>query len=682
VALDAGSVAQNTIIVISQNPTPYHDACSGPLATKLCQYPQFYTFDEFPHARLLKAGKFSVCHDNGGTSRLPLADHDRFRLAHAKPSDPADYTPGSTIRDQNGESIEILPLIHQAFATCTDVQYTASAGTGVRGALQRFARAVGRLVVPSEAYAIDQGGGGLSLDFSPFNDVDPLSAPDRVVQSVTPSLGSVHPGDHITVGYSVKNIGTATGASVSATIRFSASSTPTVSDPVLASVIIPALPPGSSATQANVAVTIPITATIGNQYVGLLVNDDATFPDASLLNNTLASAETVNPGFAGMPRRMFVGETHLCALNALNTLYCWGDNSSWQYGAAAPQSSSPIVAAVQGGGFAELSGGGVSSSTCGISASRSAMCWGRGGFGQLGGGIVGSFTTPPVTVAGGISWASISNARLSTCGVSTTGVGYCWGSNQRGEVGVASVPTGITAASSTLSPLQLDGGLTFTSVVAGWVHACGITTTGRVYCWGDNNRGQLGIGSIDTTAVRSPTPIAGNLQFIQLSLGALHTCGITVDHVAYCWGENYTGQLGDGTTTSRGSPTVVAGGLHFAYIAAGSGFAVGGAAVAPAGSPQAGVAHTCALTETGVPYCWGWNDDGQLGDGTTTSQLTPVPVAGSLQLTVIRLGGATTCGMRGNAIWCWGGNAFGELGVGTLIDSSLPLLVSPPFSTP
>lgn len=216
VSLEAGSVSENTVIVITQNLTPYPDNCSGPLQTLVCQYPQFYNFDQFPHVKLLKGAKFSVCHINGGTSRRPLADHDRFRLAHAKPANPADYTPGSTIRDQFGESIEILPLISQTFVTCPDAGIIyADAGVN-DGLFSRLARRVIETLTPKTAYAIDQGGGGVSFFFSPFNDVDPDGRPDRAVQDLTasPVCGLTEclaiPGSHVTVHFSVANIGTAT----------------------------------------------------------------------------------------------------------------------------------------------------------------------------------------------------------------------------------------------------------------------------------------------------------------------------------------------------------------------------------------------------------------------------------------------------------------------------------------
>jgi alpha-tubulin suppressor-like RCC1 family protein len=156
-----------------------------------------------------------------------------------------------------------------------------------------------------------------------------------------------------------------------------------------------------------------------------------------------------------------------------------------------------------------------------------------------------------------------------------------------------------------------------------------------------------------------------------------------VNHEAFCWGENWTGQIGDGTTAFKTVPTPVAGGHRFSYIAVSTGFGDGSSAPLPViPGIQAGMGHTCALTETGKPYCWGWNGSGQLGDGTTLDRLTPRPVGGDLNLTSIALGGSATCGRRGNQIWCWGSNLVGQLGNGTQMDSATPTLVASPFNLP
>jgi alpha-tubulin suppressor-like RCC1 family protein len=675
VAIDEGSVTTETIIVITENPTPFPDNCAGPLNTKLCQYPQFYHFSQFPHVRLEKPAKFAVCHVNSGTNRRPLADHDRFRLAHTKPENPADYTPGSTIAD----GIEILPLITETFSVCDDVEYALAEPHGLAGALTQLARHVGKMLTPKNAYAIDQGGGGMSFTFSDFNDVDPDGTPDDSLATMTTSADTAHAGDHVMVTYSIVNVGTATSPSVPATIRLTM---PAIEGPPstidLTTVPVPAVVPGQTVT-VSTEVVMPESAFSGTYTLSVVLGTDETFPDANLDNGTRQQPIVIDPAFLSLARTFSVGEASVCAL-ASGGMYCWGENQFRELGTETPQVGSPFQAPQLQQGFVELARGVASQFYCGIDANRAAACWGRDGFGQLGRGQVVGSQGSSAPVAGGIAWAEINTNRLSACGVSLTGVGYCWGSNQRGEVGRAVVPIGTDPSSSTSTPGVVDGGFTWRSVVAGWLHACGITTAGDAYCWGDNSRGQLGVGSVDADPHQSPVAVAGGHKFIQLSLGPTHTCGITTDHKAYCWGENFTGQVGNGSAGDDvGIPTEVAGSHHFSFIAAGSDFGVGGDVAPPSAGGQAGSGHTCALAESGEAWCWGWNASGELGNGTTVDSPVPVSVSGSLRFTSIAAGGTETCGRNGSRIWCWGGNQFGQLGNGTVASVATPALVGAPF---
>ena len=141
-----------------------------------------------------------------------------------------------------------------------------------------------------------------------------------------------------------------------------------------------------------------------------------------------------------------------------------------------------------------------------------------------------------------------------TCGVSTTGTAYCWGGSAYGALG-----DGTT--SNRLVPTPVAGGLTFASVSAGDGHTCGVTLSGAAYCWGYNAYGQLGDGT--TTGRVVPTLVAGGHAFAAVSAGPIvpffgHTCGVTTSGAVYCWGDNFAGELGDGTTTQRLVPTLVA----------------------------------------------------------------------------------------------------------------------------
>jgi alpha-tubulin suppressor-like RCC1 family protein len=137
--------------------------------------------------------------------------------------------------------------------------------------------------------------------------------------------------------------------------------------------------------------------------------------------------------------------------------------------------------------------------------------------------------------------------------------------------------------------------LAFYQVSGGSYHTCGVTTDRHIYCWGRGSEGQRGDGT--TTLVSSTAaPVVGTLRFQDVSAGDTHTCGVTTDYRVYCWGFNYDGQLGDGTTTGHLEPVLVAGGRRFRQVAAGWG-------------------HTCAVTYPDErAYCWGRNVAGALGD--------------------------------------------------------------------
>ncbi len=194
------------------------------------------------------------------------------------------------------------------------------------------------------------------------------------------------------------------------------------------------------------------------------------------------------------------------------------------------------------------------------------------------------------------------------------------------------------------------------SVVAGGGHTCGLLTDGAAYCWGDNSSGQLGDG---TRVSRSlPAGVAGGLAFATLSASSDHSCGLTTGGAAYCWGDNGEGQLGDGTTASSAVPVAVAGALTFSAVVAGD-------------------YYTCGLTAGGAAYCWGTNWTGQLGDGSTTSRSVPVAVTGGLTFTALAAGTYHTCGIaRGGVPYCWGYNLRGELGDGTRTARAAPVAVT------
>jgi hypothetical protein len=242
-----------------------------------------------------------------------------------------------------------------------------------------------------------------------------------------------------------------------------------------------------------------------------------------------------------------------------------------------------------------------------------------------------------------VHFVQVTVAIFHSCGLTSRGFAYCWGLNDVGQIGDST-------NEQRLRPALVKGGWTFTQLSAGGDHTCGITPSAAVYCWGSNFSGQLGDSSMDDRAV--PVRVAGNLSFTQLSAGSFYTCGLTAAGAAWCWGSNVFGALGDGTRTLRLYPVPVGGGLQFSQVSAGG-------------------VHTCGIAFGNTAYCWGWNGGGQVGDSTTINRLTPTPVFGGLSFAEISANPGSdleghTCGVTtGSVAYCWGTNDHGQLGDGT-----------------
>ncbi len=307
-----------------------------------------------------------------------------------------------------------------------------------------------------------------------------------------------------------------------------------------------------------------------------------------------------------------VGPAHACGVTSAGAAYCWGLNLQGELGNGS-RTNSPVPTLVNAPGVAFSTVSMAENSSCATDGTGAVYCWGVD-HGSI-------FTTPqPITAPPGVTFSAVSIGGLFlpdsavACGIAADGTPFCWGANGVGAVGNASSDFIELAPVSLALPVRDS---VFTEVSVGgkdYQFACGLgARTGTVYCWGGNGSGQLGVGSVGLNAF-TPAPIAapGGVSFSTVSAGGFHACAVATTGSVYCWGSNSNGQLGDGTAIDSPTPVeVYAPGVSFSAVSAGR-------------------FHTCAVTSGPTPntaYCWGANSSGQLGDGTTIDQLTPIAVS-------------------------------------------------------
>jgi alpha-tubulin suppressor-like RCC1 family protein/tRNA A-37 threonylcarbamoyl transferase component Bud32 len=384
---------------------------------------------------------------------------------------------------------------------------------------------------------------------------------------------------------------------------------------------------------------------VGTSEVPLAAPAPAPAPETTPPPATRATPPLALPIARG-ESRIATGGMHSCGIDAEQTVVCWGGNDRGQLANTAQQRATEAVPIAYATGVQSVEAG--SFHSCAMRALGSVVCWGENSEGQLGGGTTGP---PGVARISSNRFYSLTLGSAHTCGVGRDGVAYCWGSNASGQLG-----DGTFTPRSSPTAVRWNGGA-LASLAAGWSHTCALTRDGRAFCWGDNARGQLGDGTQSSTR-NTPTPVSGDLTFRALAAGAAHTCGVSARGTVYCWGQNASGQLGDGTSTDRSGPTPLATGLELVQVSAGG-------------------RHTCALDRAGNAYCWGQNNYGQLGNGTLESSPVPTRVSTAARFLTIRSSGSHTCAVATDGSdYCWGYNVEGQVGDGTRVHRSTPQKVS------
>ncbi len=371
------------------------------------------------------------------------------------------------------------------------------------------------------------------------------------------------------------------------------------------------------------------------------------------------------------------GASHTCGVTTKGKAYCWGSNGFGQLGNGTNNPSQVAVAVDDSNYLNGLTIKYIEADnqyTCVIASNDQVYCWGYNSYGNLGDQSNDHRSSPvPVYNAGVLAGKTVRSLSVGgdhACVIANSKP-YCWGDNTYGQLGTGdSQSSNVPVSSGALGALN---GKQIKHIMAGASHSCAVTTEDVAYCWGQNIYGQLGAY---VTYQKRELPVYVYMEdvlygkTIKSMVGHFHTCAIASDDKAYCWGINMSGQVGDDTTTHRFKPVQVLGGLSNKTVK----------------SISVDEGNTCAITTNNQTYCWGSNGYGQVGDGFTTQRNAPVAVLSTVgelsgkTIKSITSGWHNTCSLASdNNIYCWGRNQVGQFGNDTLINSlTATVSLSPP----
>ena len=353
--------------------------------------------------------------------------------------------------------------------------------------------------------------------------------------------------------------------------------------------------------------------------------------------------QTLQCGPSSFPQTA-AGLYFTCAIRSNGSVQCWGRNSNGQLGDGTTVTRyHPDTVSGVAGATAVVAG---DAHACALLSDRTVRCWGLNSSGQLGDGTT-TQRTSAVSVTGLTNAVELTAGRLHTCARLMDQTVRCWGANGSGQLGDGT-------ALNRSSPVQMAGLSAYlgaVSVTAGFSHTCVLLTGRTMRCVGDNAYGQLGNG---TVAAQTTPVLSGSLENvleIATAWRGYHTCARLADGTLRCWGYNGYGQVGNGALTDVSSPVVAASGLTSVV------------------ELSLGAFHTCARRSDGTLRCWGWNGNGQLGDGSYTNRTAPVVVSGISTASHVSAGYSHSCArLTDGSVRCWGSNGNGEIGDQTTIE--------------
>ncbi len=282
------------------------------------------------------------------------------------------------------------------------------------------------------------------------------------------------------------------------------------------------------------------------------------------------------------------------------------------------------------------------SHSCGVTNAGGVRCWGAGGNGRLGVGDTDLRRTPALVGADG-EWASVSAGSAHTCGIKQDGSLWCWGAGESGRLGIGSSPV------SQLVPAGVGEDNDWEQVDVYGTHSCGIRTDGTLWCWGSGAFGRLGLDD-GNQSHNTPQQVGEDNDWVQVATGIEETCAIREDTTLWCWGRGSYGAIGNGSELVGSTSPIQVGLGTPGWLDISMGFS-GGCGIRQ--SPLEGNAL----------YCWGRNDHGRVGNGTTSAQVWPVKIHDGTMWAEVSVRNTVGCARElDQTVWCWGGLYHGQSG--------------------
>ncbi len=392
-----------------------------------------------------------------------------------------------------------------------------------------------------------------------------------------------------------------------------------------------------------------------------------------------------------------------CGITVAGVLKCWGYNNYYQVGDGTTTSRTSPVVVDAGTNYSQVVRG--IYNTCAITTAGVLKCWGYNAFGTVGDGTTTDATSPTV-IDSGTTYATLTNSlTYTTCAITTTGILKCWGQGTNGQIGNG-------ASANRLNPTIVNSGTSYSTVSNSQNTACAITTASVLKCWGLDRNFNIGLGVNSPNT--SPQTIHSGESFSQVIVSDSRMCALNSLNVMKCSGQRLMGQMGDGLVSQFHSFTSVPAldaysvlSLSGQYMTAGitstgtlwswgygrtltvgTDFSGDSSAQDMIINPvqvvvtstftkvSKGNRHTCAIRADQKLYCWGYNTNGNIGDGTLVNKQTPVAVDAANNYTQIAAGNFFTCGILSSGVLkCWGLNTNNSVGDNSTTQRTTPVIV-------